>query len=85
MPFQLIWEYEEVFEIIYFESPWYYLSKTLSGSMIWKKNAGENSITKKVFCKLGSVVQTGYDYNAICVYLFVCLDGHLCVCDSMSL
>jgi hypothetical protein len=45
---------------------------------------GKIQLQKKVFCKLGSVLQTGYDYNAICVYLFVCLYGHLYVCDSVS-
>ena len=42
-------------------------------------------LQKKVFCKLGSVLQTGHDYKAICEYLFVCLYGHLCVCDLVSL
>ena len=34
MQYHLIWESEEVFEIVCSESPQYYLSKTLPGSMI---------------------------------------------------
>ena len=48
----------------YYKSPWYYLSLTLTESMIWRKNAWENSI-KKIVCKLGNMLQICYDYNAI--------------------
>ena len=53
--------------------------------MIWNNNAWVNAIAKKVFFNLGSVLQIGYEYNEICVYLFVCLYGYLCVCDFVSL
>ena len=85
MPFQFIWEYEEVLEVDDSKSSWYYLSKTLPGSMVWKKMPKKIQLEKQVFCKLGSVLQVGYDYNAICVYLFVCLYAYLCFCDSVSL
>ena len=52
MPFQLIWEYEEVLEMVDSKSPWYYLSKTPPGSMIWKLHAWEKSITKFFFVNL---------------------------------
>ena len=34
-----------------------------------------------VCCKLGIVLQTGYDYNAICVYMSVCM----AICVSVIL
>ena len=77
MPFQLIWEYEEVFEIDDSESHQYYLSKTLPWSMIEKKHAWKNSVIKKIVnlavCyKLVMIIM-----QSVCICLSVCM--YICV------
>ena len=59
--------------------------KHFMGQWFEKIRPEKIQLQKKSFCKPGTVLQIGYDYNAICVYLFVFLYVYLWVYDSVSL
>ena len=80
MPFQLIWEYEEVFEIVYSESPWYYLSKTHLDQLFERKMPEKIQLQKKSF-----FVNLAVGYKLVMIIMqsvFICLS--VCIAIYVS-